>query len=186
MTEPFFPMPADEELPSNLQSLFKKAREKIGFVPNVFRAYAYRPDRFSAWLTHYLPLHEPTDNLSKADREMIAVVVSAVNRCTYCLVSHGHDLRVELDDAVTADHIAFNWRGADLDDRQRAICAYADKLAARPAEMMRADIDTLTAVGLTKEEVWDVIELASMYSFTNRMALATGMKPNREYHFLAR
>lgn len=184
--DPFFPVPDDEELPSNLRSLFAKATEKLGFVPNVFRAYAYRPERFSAWFAHYLPLHEPTENLSTADREMIAVVVSHVNRCTYCLVSHGHDLRVALDDVVTADHIAFNWRTADLDERQRAICAYVDKLTATPAEMSRDDLEGLAAVGLSKEEIWDVVELASMYAFTNRLALATGMQPNREYHVLAR
>jgi uncharacterized peroxidase-related enzyme len=184
--ESFFPVPDETDLPGNLQSLFAKAREKLGFVPNVFRSYAYRPDRFSAWFAHYAPLHEPSENLSTADREMIAVVVSHVNRCTYCLVSHGHDLRVALDDVVTADHIAFNWRTADLDDRQRAICAYVDKLTATPAEMTRGDLDGLAAVGLSKEEVWDVVELASMYAFTNRMALATGMEPNREYHLLSR
>lgn len=180
---PFFPVPGDDELPGNLQSLFRKAREKLGFVPNVFRQYAYRPERFSAWFAHYLPLHDPTENLGAADREMIAVVVSAVNRCTYCLVSHGHDLRAALGDAVTADHVTFNWRTADLDERQRAICAYVEKLSADPAQMSRADLDGLTAVGLSTEEVWDVIELASMYAFTNRMALATGMQPNEEYHF---
>ena len=181
--EPFFPIPRDQELPGNLQSLFRKAKENLGFVPNVFRQYAYRPDRFSAWFAHFLPLHDPTPNLSRADREMIAVVVSQVNRCTYCLVSHGHDLRVELGDVVLADHIAFNWRTADLDERQRAICAYVDKLTATPGEVDRADLERLLTVGLTKEEVWDVVELAAMYAFTNRLALGTGMQPNREYHF---
>ena len=179
---PFFPVPGDDELPGDLQSLFRKAREKLGFVPNVFRQYAYRPERFSTWFAHYLPLHDPTETLGTADREMIAVVVSAVNRCTYCLVSHGHDLRAALGDPVTADHITFNWRTADLDERQRAICAYVEKLSANPAEMSRADLDGLTAVGLSTEEVWDVVELTSMYAFTNRMALATGMQPNEEYH----
>lgn len=183
---PFFPVPDDEDLPGNLRSLFKKATEKLGFVPNVFRQYAYRPDRFSTWFAHYLPLHEPTENLSAADREMIAVVVSALNRCTYCLVSHGHDLRVALDDVVTADHIAFNWRTADLDDRRRAVCAYVEKLTVTPHLVDRSDLEELAAVGLTREEVWDVVELASMYAFTNRLSLATGMQPNREYHVLGR
>lgn len=184
--EPFFPVPRDADLPSNLQSLFRKAKESLGFVPNVFRQYAYRPERFSAWFAHFLPLHEPTANLSRADREMVAVVVSQANRCTYCLVSHGHDLRAELGDPVLADHIAFNWRTADLDERQRAICAYADKLTVTPNQVDRADLEHLLAVGLTKEEVWDVVELTSMYAFTNRLASATGMRPNREYHYGAR
>lgn len=179
---PFFPVPETEDLPSGLQSLFGKAEAELGFVPNVFRAYALRPERFSAWFAQYRQLTEPTDTLSHADREMIAVVVSSVNSCTYCLVSHTHALRVALDDVVEADRITFNWRHAGLDDRRRAICAYADKLTRHPERMERADLDGLIAAGLTEQDVWDVVELTSMYAFTNRMSSAMGHRPNDEYH----
>lgn len=182
----FFPIPEDSALPERLRSLFSKARERIGFVPNVFRCYSYRPERFSAWFAHYQQLHEPTDNLSVADREMIAVVVSSYNRCTYCIVSHGHALRVALGDEVQADYIVANWRHANLDRRRHAICDFAEKLSARPNEMTEADLEHLESFGLSKEEVWDVIEVAAMYNFTNRMALATGQLPNEEYHHLDR
>ena len=182
----FFPTPSEDELPERLQGLFAKAREAVGFVPNVFRSYSYRPERFSAWFAHYKQLHEPTEHLDAADREMIAVVVSAWNRCTYCVVSHGHALAQALGgDAaarVLADHIAVNWRHADLDARRRAICAYAEKLTARPHEMAEDDLVELETHGLGKHEIWDVAEIASMYNFTNRMALATGQMPNEEYH----
>ncbi|WP_460604955.1 peroxidase-related enzyme [Jatrophihabitans fulvus] len=186
----FFPVPDESELPERLQGLFAKARETIGFVPNVFRAFSYRPERLSAWFGHYKLLHEPTEHLDAADRELIAVVVSAWNRCTYCIVSHGHALRVALggtaEAAVLADHVAVNWRHADLDDRRRAICAYAEKLTARPHEMSEADLHTLRDVGLSDHEIWDVAEIASMYNFTNRMAMATGQQPNEQYHSLDR
>ncbi len=186
----FFPVPDETELPERLQGLFVKAREAVGIVPNVFRGYAYRPERFSAWFGHYKQLHEPTENLDEADREMIAVVVSAYNRCTYCIVSHGHALRKALggrrEDGVLADYIAANWRHAGLDPRREAICAFAEKLTARPHEMAEADLQQLADVGLTPYEVWDVAEIASMYNFTNRMALATGQLPNEEYHYLDR
>jgi uncharacterized peroxidase-related enzyme len=182
----FFAVPEEAALPERLQGLFGKARATLGFVPNVFRAYSYRPDRFSAWFGHYKQLHEPTANLDEADREMIAVVVSAWNRCTYCVVSHGHALRVALKDEVQADYIATNWRHAGLDERRTAICAFAEKLTARPHEMSEDDLHALRAVGLTDHEVWDVAEIASMYNFTNRMALATGQLPNEEYHSLDR
>ncbi|MGI8677122.1 MAG: peroxidase-related enzyme [Jatrophihabitans sp.] len=186
----FFPIPGESELPERLQGLFAKARETVGFVPNVFRNYSYRPERFSAWFGHYKLLHEPSEHLDEADREMIAVVVSAWNRCTYCIVSHGHALRKALggtpDAEATADYIATNWRHAGLDERRSAICAYAEKLTARPHELTEADLLTLRAVGLSDHEVWDVAEIASMYNFTNRMALATGQQPNPEYHWLDR
>lgn len=183
----FFPIPDEATLPDRIQSLFAKARERIGFLPNVFANYSYRPERFSAWFGHYHQLHEPTEHLDEADREMIAVVVSAYNRCTYCIVSHGHALRValggDLDAEVTADYIATNWRHAGLDERRQAICAFAEKLTATPHLMAEADLEGLAAVGLTHEEVWDVAEIASMYNFTNRMALATGQQPNEQYHY---
>jgi uncharacterized peroxidase-related enzyme len=189
----FFPLPDENELPDRLQGLFAKARETLGFVPNFFRSYSYRPERLSAWFAHYRQLHEPTEHLDAADREMIAVVVSAWNRCTYCIVAHGQALRAALresmpaSDAETlADHIATNWRHAELDDRRRAICAYAEKLTARPHEMAEADLAGLEAFGLSRQEVWDVVEVAAMYNFTNRMALALGQQPNEEYHHLDR
>ena len=186
----FFPVPDESELPERLQGLFAKARETVGLVPNVFRGYAYRPERFSAWFAHYKQLHEPTENLDEADREMIAVVVSSWNRCTYCIVSHGHALRKALGGTVAAgieaDYIATNWRHAGLDPRRHAICAYAEKLTARPHEMTDDDLQQLADLGLTAHEVWDVAEIAAMYNFTNRMALATGQLPNEEYHYLDR
>jgi uncharacterized peroxidase-related enzyme len=182
----FFPVPDESELPQRLAGLFAKAREAIGFVPNVFRSYSYRPERLSAWFGHYKQLHEPTAHLDAADREMIAVVVSAYNRCTYCIVSHGHALRQALGDEILADYIATNWRHAGLDERRTAICEYAEKLTARPHEMSEDDLRRLREVGLSDHEVWDVAEIAAMYNFTNRMALALGQQPNEEYHSLDR
>lgn len=190
----FFPVPDESQLPERLQGLFATARETVGFVPNVFRSFSYRPERLSAWFGHYKLLHVPTENLDEADREMIAVVVSAWNRCTYCIVSHGHALRVALaggglpaDEAERlADYVATNWRHAGLDGRRTAICEYAEKLTARPHEMSEADLQGLRDVGLTDEEIWDVAEIAAMYNFTNRMALATGQQPNEQYHWMDR
>ena len=180
----YFPMPSVTDLPSSLQSLCGKAEAELGFVPNVFLGYGHRPERFSAWFAHYSQLHVPTENLSAADREMIAVVVSAIHQCTYCLVSHVHALRRELGDVELADRIVFNWRHAGLDERRLAICAYADKLTRTPAQIGREDLESLEAVGLSSDEVWDVVELVSMYSFTNRFSLAMGFDANPEYHYL--
>jgi uncharacterized peroxidase-related enzyme len=185
-TGSWFPVPDEAQLPDDLRRLFAKARERLGFVPNVFRVYSFRPQRLSAWFAHFRQLHEPTEQLSAADREMIAVVVSAANGCLYCLVAHGAALRQELGDPVLGERISYDWRRADLDERRAAICAYADKLTLRPRELTRADLQSLLDVGLSLEEAWDVAEVAAMYNLTNRMAMATNMLPNREYSGQAR
>ena len=181
-----FPVPEESELPERLQGLFAKARARLGFVPNVFRAYAFRPERLSAWFEHFRALHEPTDNLGTADREMIAVVVSAANRCLYCLVAHGAALREALGDPVLGERIAFDWRRAGLDERRTAICAYAEKVTLHPQALGEADLQSLLEAGLTLEEAWDVAEIAAMYNVTTRMAMARIMLPNEEYSGLAR
>lgn len=182
----WFPVPEESELPEDLQKLFRKAREKIGFVPNVFRAYSFRPERLSAWFSHYRQLHEPTENLDAAEREMIAVAVSMENGCLYCLIAHGAALREALGDPILADRITLDYRRAGLDERRTAILDLAVKVTREPLECTPEDIERLKGYGLTLEEIWDVIEIASMYNFTNRMSLACGMLPNEEYHTLAR
>ena len=185
-TGSWFPVPDESELPERLRGLFAKSRERLGFVPNVFRVWAFRPERLSAWFEHFRSLHVPTEGLGAADRELIAVVVSQANGCLYCLVAHGAALRHELGDPVLGERIAFDWRRAGLDERRLAICAYAEKLTLTPRELEKGDLDGLLLAGLTLEEAWDVAEIASMYNLTNRMAMATNMLPNDEYSALAR
>lgn len=182
----WFPVPDESELPDDLRGLFGKARERIGFVPNVFRAYSFRPERLRAWFAHYRQLHEPTDNLDAAEREMIAVAVSMSNGCLYCLIAHGAALRQALGDQILADRITLDYRRAGLDERRTAILDYAVKVTEHPLECDPADLERLKNHGLSEEEVWDVVEIAAMYNFTNRMSLACGMIPNEEYHALAR
>ncbi len=182
----WFPVPAEDQLPESLRGLFSKAKEKLGFVPNVFRTYSFRPERLSAWFAHYKQLHEPTANLSAAEREMIAVAVSMANGCLYCLVSHGAALREALGDPIRADRITLDYTRAGLDAKMKAVLDFSVMLTMDPHDCTEDDIRQLKSLGLTQEEVWDVIEIAAMYNFTNRMASATGMIPNREYHALAR
>lgn len=182
----WFPVPPEDELPDNLRGLFRKARERVGFVPNVFRVFSFRPERLSSWFAHYKQLHEPTTNLNTAEREMIAVAVSMANGCLYCLVAHGAALREALADPVLADRITLDYRRAGLDQRMTAVLDFAVKLTRSPVECSEEDLNRLRGLGLTEEEVWDVAEIAAMYNFTNRMASATGMIPNEEYHRLHR
>ena len=182
----WFPVPADDELEEPEQKLFAKAREKIGFVPNVFRAYAWRPERFRAWFAHFKSVMDGTPGLSARQREMISVAVSMANGCLYCLVAHGAALREQSDDKVQADRITFDHRRADLTLKERAMLDFAVKLTKDPGACDEGDIEALKAHGFGDEDVWDIIEVASMYNFTNRLAMATGMLPNREYHSLAR
>jgi uncharacterized peroxidase-related enzyme len=176
----------EEALDPNLQKLFSKARENLGFVPNVFVTYMVRPTHFSLWFNHFKEVLNGESELSRADREMICLTVSAENRCLYCLVSHGAELRLLLHDAVKADRVTFDYRRAGLDERELAMLEYAAKITRSPVDCDEADVARLRELGFGDEGIFDIIEVAAMFNFTNRLASATGMMPNREYHGLGR
>jgi uncharacterized peroxidase-related enzyme len=182
----WFPVLEDDELEEPERKLFAKANEVIGFVPNVFRTYAWRPERFRAWFAHFKSVMEETPGLSAREREMISVTVSQVNHCLYCLVAHGAALRDLSEDRVDADRLTLDYRRADLTPRQRAMLDFVVKVTVEPVNCEESDLDALRAHGFSDGDIWDVIEVAAMYNFTNRLATATGMMPNREYHGLAR
>lgn len=176
----------EEALDSNLQKLFTKARENLGFVPNVFVTYMVRPTHFSHWFNHFKEVMNGDSQLTRAEREMICLVVSAENRCLYCLVSHGAELRLLLKDSMTADRVAFDYRRAGLDERIVAMLDYAVKITRAPVECDEMDVEYLRGFGFSDEGIFDIIEVTAMFNFTNRLASATGMMPNREYHALGR
>ncbi|HEX9924817.1 MAG TPA: peroxidase-related enzyme [Anaerolineae bacterium] len=179
-------VPAEAALDEDLRKLFTKAREKIGFVPNVFVAYTVRPAHFRAWFSHFKEMMQGESELSPAEREMIAVVVSAENQCLYCLVAHGADLRQALGNEILGDRITLDYRRAGLDERTTAMLDYAVKITRHPVECSEADVEHLRSLGFSDEAIFDIAEIAALYNFTNRLASATGMLPNREYHGLGR
>jgi len=113
---------------------------------------------------------------------MVAVVVSSANRCYYCLVAHGAAVRMLSGDPELGEMMALNYRVAKLDQRQRAMLDFTWKLTTTPHLVDDADRDGLRSVGLTNEDIFDLAETAAFFNLSNRMASATDMMPNREYH----
>lgn len=182
----WFPVSGDDDLDEFAREIWSKCEARIGFVPNVFRAYAWRGERFRRWLGYFNDVTRASDTLDRAEREMIAVAVSMENGCLYCLVAHGNALREALEDPVRGETITLDWRRADLSDRHHKMLAYAVKVTTDPRHCSRADIDELVATGFTLEDVWDIAEVAALYNATNRMAMAAGFIPNSCYHHTAR
>ncbi|HEX8664170.1 MAG TPA: peroxidase-related enzyme [Beijerinckiaceae bacterium] len=173
-------------LSPEMRAYFEKCDEKIGFVPNVLRAYAHDNAKLEAFAAFYNDLMLAPSGLSKLEREMIAVVVSSCNRCYYCLTAHGAAVRQLSGDPVLAEMLVQNYRAADLAPRHRAMLDFAVKLAETPWTIEEADREALRREGFSDRDVWDVAAVASFFAMSNRMASAVDMRPNREYHGQAR
>jgi AhpD family alkylhydroperoxidase len=152
-------VPDPAELDDDLQQIFTRCVEKLGFVPNVLASYSLRPQRLRNFMATYNEIMLSPSGLSKLEREMVAVVVSSANRCYYCLVAHGAAVRVLSGDPELGE-----------------------KLTTAPHLVDDSDRDALSQQGLSQEDIFDLSETVAFFNLSNRMAYALDMIPNREYH----
>lgn len=169
-------------LPEKTQAYFDLCAEKLGLVPNVIKAYAFDIDKLNTFTAMYNDLMLGDSALSKLEREMIAVVVSAVNRCFYCLVAHGQAVRALSDDPILGEMLVMNWRVADLEPRQIAMLEFAEKLTEASSKVTEEDRNALRNHGFNDRDIWDIAAVTGFFNMTNRVASATDMRPNDEYH----
>ena len=179
-------LPMVDPLPEATQKYFDVCQDKLGMVPNVLRAHAFDIDKLNAFTALYNELMLANSALTKLEREMIAVVVSSINRCWYCQVAHGAAVRQLSGDPALGEAMVMNWRVADLDARQSAMLAFAEKVTTASAQIIEADRDALRMVGFTDRDIWDIANVTGFFNMSNRVASATGMQPNPEYHAQAR
>ena len=175
-----------EKLSPEMAAYFAKCEEKLGFVPNVLKAYAFDMNKLSAFVAMYNDSMLAPSGLSKLEREMIAVAVSAHNRCYYCLVAHGAAVRQLSSDPALGELMAMNYHAARLSPRERVMLDFVVKLTAEPWRVEEEDREGLRRLGFTDRDIWDIAAVAAFFNMSNRVASATDMRPNSVYHGQAR
>ncbi|MBV9438814.1 MAG: peroxidase-related enzyme [Candidatus Eremiobacteraeota bacterium] len=181
-----FGAPSLADMPDDVRAVCDESRAKVGFVPNVFLAYAKRPEHFRAFMQYHDLLMKGPGGLSRAEREAIVVAVSAENRCLYCVTAHGAALRILGKDPIVADQIATNWRTADLGPRLRAMLTFASRVNEPGFAATDKELAELKAVGLGDDDIWDIAAIAAFFGFSNRMAGLMDMRPNPQFHDMGR
>jgi uncharacterized peroxidase-related enzyme len=174
------------ELSEAMKAYFAKCDEKLGFVPNVLKAYGFDNPKLEAFVAMYNDLMLAPSGLSKLEREMIAVAVSSHNRCYYCLVAHGAAVRALSGDPALGEMMVMNYRAANLSKRQRAMLDFAVKLTAEPYAVNEVDRAQLRHAGFSERDIWDIGAVAGFFNMSNRIASATDMRPNTVYHSQSR
>ncbi len=174
------------ELSDATKAYFAKCEEKLGLVPNVLLSYAFDEKKLRAFTDTYNDLMLGESGLSKLEREMIAVAVSSINHCFYCLTAHGAAVRQLSGDPVLGELMVMNFRAADLSPRQRAMLEFAVKLTEEPAKIVEEDRQALRDAGFSDRDIWDIASTAAFFNMSNRLAAAIDMRPNAEYHKMAR
>ncbi len=179
-------LPPVDPLPESTAKFFDLCTEKLGLVPNVLKSYAFDIDKLNAFSGMYNDLMLGDSGLSKLEREMIAVAVSSVNRCFYCLVAHGAAVRELSGRPELGEALVINYRVADLTPRERAMLDFAVLMTENSYRIEEPDRQKLRDAGFDDRDIWDIAAVASFFNMTNRMSSAIAMEPNPEYHAQAR
>lgn len=175
-------LPMVDPLPEATQKYFDICQEKLGMIPNVLQAYAFDIDKLNAFTAMYNDMMLGDSGLTKLEREMIAVAVSSINKCFYCLTAHGAAVRQLSGDPVLGELMVMNYKAADLEPRQRAMLDFAEKITKESSSIGEGDRQALRDVGFSDRDIFDISSVAAFYNMTNRVASAIDMQPNPEYH----
>jgi uncharacterized peroxidase-related enzyme len=176
----------ETELEPELRDYFGACEDKLGFIPNVLKAYAFDNKKLKAFIDMSDDLMLGESGLSKLEREMIAVAVSAVNHCHYCLTAHGAAVRYRSKDPVLGETVEHNYRAASISPKQKAMLDFAVKLTEAPDKIEESDRDLLRHAGFSDRDIWDIAAVAAFFNMSNRLASAVEMRPNAEYYGMAR
>ena len=171
-----------DPLPEATKKYFDICQEKLGMVPNVLKAYAFDINKLDAFTSIYNELMLSESGLSKLEREMIAVTVSSINKCFYCLVAHGAAVRELSKNPILGEMIVMNYKMAPLEIRQRKMLEFTEKITKNSSDINEEDRQKLRDVGFNDRDIWDIANVAGFFNMTNRVASAVAMRPNEEYH----
>ena len=141
-----------------------------GFINNLFKILPLNAKEYIGFLNFKGSLFNDTCYLTDAQKEMIGVVVSSYNCCSYCLTSHGDNLRGLWKNARLVDKISYNFRSAkdELSKVDYALCEYAWYVTAHPQEIDGTQVEKLRDVGLNDHEILEAAFVAGFFNYTNR------------------
>ncbi|NNF67551.1 MAG: peroxidase-related enzyme [Gammaproteobacteria bacterium] len=148
--------------------------EQRGKLSNIMKVQSLNPGAMQKHLDLYMQLMFAKSGLSRADREAIAVAVSAANNCAYCVSHHAEALqRYEKDKSVLRE--IRNLHFIELPERLARMLSYAVKLTREPARIREEELDLLREAGLSDSDILDINLVTAYFNFVNRIALGLGV-----------
>lgn len=167
----------ENEAEGELARLYDEARRRAGKVFNIVKAMSLAPRQLRASMLIYTEVVYGESALTRAQREMIAVVVSKANTCHYCMCAHADDLRSEGIEEGLVQALCVDWRGASsLKEQERAMLVYAEKLTLTPSAMEEKDVLALREAGWSDRAISDIVQVAAYFNYINRVALGLGVE----------
>jgi uncharacterized peroxidase-related enzyme len=164
----------------NLKRIYNEIRRKRDKISNIMKVQSLNPDAMAKHMDLYLTLMFGSSGLTREVREFIAVVVSSVNRCEYCINHHVEALNHYWKDNEKIQRLIDDFRSVDLSEKLQRMADYVIKLTKIPYEVKKDDIDALRKSGFTDEDILNINLIACYFNFVNRISLGLGIEFSSE------
>lgn len=177
----------EDDAEGKLFEIYDKIQGSRGRLSNILRIESLNPKALQAHLNLYMTLMFGKGELTRRERELIAVVVSAANDCDYGVVHHGEALGQHVKDEKLVKQVAEDLESAALDDREAALAGFAVGLTKDPGSGRKEAVASLRDAGFSDEAILMATEVAAYFNFVNRIATGLGVeleeKGERDYSY---
>jgi len=177
---PYIKVVEQNEATGELKEIYSKVVGKRGKLSNILKIHSLLPKTMITHLDFYMTIMFNKSGVRRADAELIATVVSALNKCAYCVNHHSEALNSYWKDKAKVKQASEDFRKLDLQEKTKAILEYAEKLTLHPDQMNESDVVILRNNGLTDEEILSVVLIINYFNFVNRVANGLGVDFSEE------
>jgi uncharacterized peroxidase-related enzyme len=181
MTLAFIRTIPPSEAQGAVHEMYQQAERRFGYVPNWAQAFSLRPAVRDGWAALLASIQS---NLSVRAYELATLAAARALRSSYCSLAHGSVLADKVFDAPTVTAIMREADQAPLEPRERAMMAFAEKVALYADRVTSADIEVLRAHGYRDEEIFDVAAAAAARCFFSKLLDALGVQADSAFNDL--
>lgn len=178
---PYINIIEPEEATGSLKVIYKELKQKRGKLARIHKIQSLNPETIVTHMDLYLSVMFSKSPLSRAQREMVAIVVSAVNKCEYCQLHHAEALFHYWKDRKKVEQLSSDFNQLDLNNVDSRLCKLAQKLTLYPDNIEEeTDIQPLKNTGLSDRAILDAVLVISYFNFVNRMVQGLGVEADEE------
>lgn len=173
---PFIKVINEYEASGELKKIYDQITSTRGKLSNIMKIHSLMPDTMIKHLDLYLSIMFSKTNLTREEKEILAVVVSKNNNCDYCVNHHAEALNHYWKDSERLNKFMSNLDDSGFSDKLRLAIQYASKLTTTPSAVLKDEIEELKSCGWTDEDILGINLIISYFNFVNRIALGLGVE----------
>ena len=171
----------EDQAGGTTEEMYAHARDANGYVPNMVKAFSHRPQVMAAWVAMAASIREEMD---LRRYELVTLAAARALRSSYCMLAHGSILLREFYGVEELQAIVDDPRLATLDETDRAVMRFAEKVVRDATAITQADVGALKDLGIGDAEIFDIAAAAAVRCFFSKTLDALGTHPDGAYNDL--